>query len=151
MSKILVAVSGTVVLVLLALSPAAAGGGPDLIYRSDLACSFNDTGFAVLTNENGDLSITVRTNPIAVGLPVFCQVTCNNINYTLPLPGIFTLPLPPNSGPVPCGITNRTGTVKFRVNGLGNVGAPPNACENPSVQVFNAAPGGIDCTSGFRL
>lgn len=126
MRRILRTLCGTMVLVLLALSPGYAGP----FYQSDLVClpQFEDRGVTVIKKPSGDLYVQVTTDPPVPHEPFECQITCD--------PPVGTL------GPAPCGKSNASGILQHIVYGLGKVAE----CRNPSVQVFNFT---VACESGY--
>ena len=116
MRRILLVLTGTIVLPLLALSPASARP----FYQSDLIClpEFADYGFAVILHPSGDLHVTLQTaGPPLANEPVQCQITCNN-DLTQNPPGTVVL------GPVPCGVTKSAGKVVFRAKGTSGYPTP---------------------------
>jgi hypothetical protein len=126
MRKILLALCGTMVLMLLALSPAYA----EPFYQSNLECTFNDSGLTVIKAQSGDFFVNLTTDPpVPGGLFFSCTITCG--------PGSAS------TGAVfSCGPSRASGILKVIVpNPL-----PAGQCLNPSVQVTGNQ---VSCQSGY--
>jgi hypothetical protein len=135
MTRILLALSGMMVVVLLGLSSSDA----QPFYQSDLACSFGfetSHGTAVIKASSGDLYVRLTTDPFLPNTSFTCAIQC------LVGPGFAN---------APCGLTNAAGVLTHIVPRLGTSDRlGTDVCTAPIVSVFTQVPPFIFCTSGYR-